>query len=119
MFALRATYHTTLQASPAQLVFGRDAILNTKFVADWHLIRKRKQRLINENNRRENSKRIPHQYSVGDKILYHVPQPNKFGKSPLQGPFEVLRVFDNGTVQAQLGPITEIINIRNIRPYHE
>ena len=48
MFALRATYHTTLQASPTQLVFGRDAILNTKFVADWHLIRKHKQRIINE-----------------------------------------------------------------------
>ena len=41
MFALRATYHTTLQASPAQLVFGRDAILNTRFEADWHLIKQR------------------------------------------------------------------------------
>ena len=29
MFAVRATYHTTLQASPMQLVFGRDAILNS------------------------------------------------------------------------------------------
>ena len=28
MFAVRATYHTTLQASPMQLVFVRDAILN-------------------------------------------------------------------------------------------
>ena len=32
MFAVRATYHTTLQASPMQLVFGRDAILNIKCV---------------------------------------------------------------------------------------
>ena len=32
MFALRATYHTTLQATPMQLVFGRDAILNIQFV---------------------------------------------------------------------------------------
>ena len=35
MFAVRATYHTALQASPVQLVFGRDAILNIKHVADW------------------------------------------------------------------------------------
>jgi hypothetical protein len=28
MFAIRATYHTTLQATPMQLVFGRDSILN-------------------------------------------------------------------------------------------
>ena len=38
MFALRATYHTTLQATPMQLVFGRDAILNTQFKANWKLI---------------------------------------------------------------------------------
>jgi len=31
MFALRATYHTTLQATLTQLVFGRDAMLNVKF----------------------------------------------------------------------------------------
>ena len=45
MFAVRATYHTTMQATPAQLVFGRDAILNTKFEANWTLIKQRKQGL--------------------------------------------------------------------------
>jgi hypothetical protein len=30
MFAVCTTYHTTLQALPMQLVFGRDAILNAK-----------------------------------------------------------------------------------------
>ena len=34
MFAVRATYHTTLQASLVQLVFFRDAILNINHVAD-------------------------------------------------------------------------------------
>ena len=42
MFAVRATYHTTLQASPMQLVFGQDAILKIKHVADWEHIRQRK-----------------------------------------------------------------------------
>ena len=28
MFAMRATVHTTLQATPSQLVFGRDSMLN-------------------------------------------------------------------------------------------
>jgi hypothetical protein len=46
-------------------VFGRDAILNTKFDANWKLIRERKQRVINENNRKENLKRTPHKYQVG------------------------------------------------------
>ena len=35
MFAVRATYHTTLQASTMQIVFGLDSILNIKNVSDW------------------------------------------------------------------------------------
>ena len=54
MFAVRATYHTTLQASPMQLVFGRNAILNIKHVADWEHIRQCTKLQINHNNKREN-----------------------------------------------------------------
>jgi transposase InsO family protein len=54
MFAMRATYHTTLQATSAQLVFGRDAILNTKFEADWNFIKQNKQKVIHTNNVKEN-----------------------------------------------------------------
>ncbi len=35
MFAVQTTVHTTLQALPTQLVFGRDAILNIPFEVDW------------------------------------------------------------------------------------
>ena len=38
MFAVRATYHTTLLSSPIQIVFGRDAILNIKHVSEWEHI---------------------------------------------------------------------------------
>ena len=34
-FALRSTYHTTLQAMPGQLVFGRDMVLNVQHLTDW------------------------------------------------------------------------------------
>jgi hypothetical protein len=34
MFAVRATCHATLQASPMQLAFGRDAILNMKHTSN-------------------------------------------------------------------------------------
>ena len=43
MFAVRVTYHTTLQASSMQLVFGRYDILNIKHVSNWEHIRQRKQ----------------------------------------------------------------------------
>ena len=38
MLAVRATYHATIQASPVQLVFGQDAILNIKHGANWEHI---------------------------------------------------------------------------------
>ena len=59
-WAICSTHHTTLQATPGQLVFGRDMLLNLKFVADWEAIKLRKQRDVNKNNSRENSLRIHH-----------------------------------------------------------
>ena len=84
--ATRATVHTTLKATPSQLVFGRDAMVNTKFIADWASIRSNKQKIINQNNKRENSKRKPHTYQVGDKILITTASNCKFGKNPYEGP---------------------------------
>ena len=121
MFALRATYHTTLQATPTQLVFGRDAILNIKFEADWNAIRQRKQKLINENNTRENKKRISHEYKVGDKVLYNVTDTTKakFIKDLYDGPYRIRQINNNGTVLLKKGPLIETINIRQIKPYRE
>ena len=51
MFAVRATYHKTLQESLMQLLFGQDSILNIKHIADWEHIRQRKQLQINHNNK--------------------------------------------------------------------
>ena len=52
MFAVLSTIHTTLQATPMQLVFGHDAILNIQHEANWKLISDRKQKLINKTNKR-------------------------------------------------------------------
>ena len=59
-YALRSTYHTTLKATPAQLVFGRDMILPISYEADWDAIKQNKQKKIDENCARENRKRIPY-----------------------------------------------------------
>ena len=63
-FAVRATVHTTTRATPTQIVFGKDAILNIRHQADWHFIKDRKEKLIKYNNTRENAKRLPYQYRV-------------------------------------------------------
>ena len=119
MFAVRATYHTTLQATPTQLVFGRDAILNIQFEANWNLIRERKQKIIRLNNERENARRLPHTYHRGDKVLYAVKTAAKYGEDPFRGPYRILKVNDNGTVCLKMGAVTDTVNIRLIKPYRE
>ena len=119
MFATRATYHTTLQATPAQLVFGRDAILNTKFEANWNLIRERKQKIIKENNKRENAKRVSHKYKRNDKVLFKRQEKSKYGQDPWEGPYKITKVNNNGTVRLKKGAVYETVNIRLIKPYNE
>ena len=48
-FGIRDTYHTTLQATPAELVFGRDMLFERTFIPDWEKIRERQQSQINAN----------------------------------------------------------------------
>ena len=42
-FAVRSTFHTTLQRMPGQLVFGRNMKFNIKHIANWECIKQRKQ----------------------------------------------------------------------------
>ena len=115
-FAIRATYHTTLQKSPGQLVFGRDMIFNIKHQANWEYIKNRKQDIINQNNERENQKRIPHEYKKGNLVLLRTGTENKY-EQPYSGPHEIQKVNDNGTVRITKGAITETVNIRRLQPY--
>ena len=115
-FAIRSTYHTTLQKTPGQLVFGRDMIFNIQHSANWEYIKKRKQTLINKNNLIENAKRIPHEYKVVDKILLTKGTQNKY-EQPKSGPHPIIQVFQNGTVEIQKGAVAETVNIRRITPY--
>jgi RNase H-like domain found in reverse transcriptase/Reverse transcriptase (RNA-dependent DNA polymerase)/Integrase zinc binding domain len=119
MAAVRSTYSTTTRATPSQLVFGRDAILNVKFTADWDKIRQRKQALIELNNIRENAKRKAHTYEVGNKVLVKNDNHQKFGGPEYSGPYVILAVNDNGTVRLQRRYFAEPVNIRNIKPYKE
>ena len=117
-FAVRSTYHTTLQATPGQLVYGRDMIFNIKHVANWKAIKERKQKLIDQNNKKENRKRIQHTYHMGDKVLLLVPNARKYER-PYDGPYEITQVNTNGTVRLRQGAVESTYNIRQIKPYNE
>ena len=62
MLAPRATVHTATQYTPAQLVFGRDSIINLRHEVDWKIKMRRKQDLINKGSERENHNRINDTY---------------------------------------------------------
>ncbi len=116
-FAIRSTHHTTLQASPEQLVFGRDMFLPIKFVADWTRIHQQKKKKIEESNQRENKTRIPHKYKRGDKVLLTTPGKLPKMRAPRDGPYEVVEVHDNGTVTIRDGHVERLVNQRRLTPY--
>jgi hypothetical protein len=119
-WAIRSTYHTTLEATPAQLVFGRDMILPVVYRADWTRIAEKKKRRIEENNSRENAKRIKHTYEKGDKVLLENPEKiGKLARNKYLGPYEILEVYSNGTIRIQRGRVKETINIRRAHPYYQ
>ena len=119
-YAVRSTYHTTLGATPAQLVFQRDMIYPLAYVAEWDVIEKNKQRLIDKNNSRENATRVDYDYHVGDKILVINTDIQRKLDNPNKGPFTIKRVCSNGTVVIlRNNNVTERINIRRIKPFFE
>jgi transposase InsO family protein len=115
-FAVRSTYHTTLRATPGQLVFGRDMILNIQHIANWKAIQDHKQMIINKNNQRENAKRLAHVYHIGDQVLLDKDNTNKY-ENPYEGPYTILQVNTNGTVRLQMGAVIDTVNIRRLHPY--
>ena len=117
-FAIRGTFHTTLKATPCQLVFGRDLILDASFTANWSAIVAHKLRQAQIDNARENKSRIAHSYAVGDLVLIQL---NKRTlpklACPTEGPYRVIKVHLNGTVVIQRGSYAETINIRRLLPF--
>ena len=118
-WAVRSTYHTTLRATPGQLVFGRDMVFNIAHEANWKDIQDRKEKLIKYNNQKENAKRVKHEYHVGDKVLMQRTNSTRKLERPYDGPYEITDVFTNGTVAVQKGIVNERVNIRRVFPYRQ
>ena len=118
-WAIRASYHSTLGATPAQLVFGRDMIFNLKSIIDWRTITARKQKQVIKDNLRENKGRIDHEYSIGDKIYLRPSGVQRKLEIQNKGPYRITHVHANGTVRLQMGIKNIKVNIRRIEPAFE
>ena len=119
-WAIRSTVHSTmLDATPGQLVFGRNMLLPIQIKTDWAQIRQRKQDMKNVNNRTENVKRIEHKYHVGEKVLLEKAGLISKLSAPRTGPYRITHTYTNGTVRIQRDVANERVNIRRLTPYKE
>lgn len=116
-YAVRCSFHSTLKATPGQLVFGRDMLLDLKFEPNYTQTWAQKQQRINYDNIRENSKRVTYDYKVGNYV--YVLRDGNYRKleGDKQGPYRVTEVFTNGTIRIQKGIVNERINIRRLTPH--
>jgi hypothetical protein len=119
-WALNATFHTTLQATPAQLVFHRDMIMPMSYMAHWQSLRQCHQVITDKDNARENVTHIPHTYCINDMVLLKQDAKGELAK-PTRGPYciiDVSRQKINGTVVLDLGHSNESFNIRCLIPFN-
>ena len=118
-WAIRSSWHSVKDATPAQLIYNRDMILNMSYMANWHNIAQKRQQQINQDNARENSKRIQHDYAVGDNAYIIKDGIYRKLEDPHLGPFPITQIYANGTVRIQRGAVNEQINIRRLTPHFE
>lgn len=119
-YASRAAVHRVLNVSPGAMVFQRDMILPIPLIANFELIRQRRQAIVDDNSRRQNLRRHFHDYNVGDEVLIVDRNKNRPTLAPIaSGPYVVQQSHVNGTVTILRAPnVYERINIRRLRPYH-
>ena len=103
-----------MEYTPAQLEFGRDSILNTHHEANWQLMKKRKQDLINEGNQQDNhnQKKITRATKGTKSCLKMRGRP----QDTYQGPYKITAVRNNSTVGACKGRVTCSFSICIITP---
>ena len=103
-WGLRTTISTVAKISPGGAVFGRDMIFNFQLRVDWENVARKRNKLATIGNERENSKRKEHTYAVDDKVLIvrrKYERTAKIATAPTEGPFEIVKIYRNGTVQIE------------------
>ena len=122
-WAVRSLYHRTLDATPGQLVFGRDMLFDMLFTPDWDKIKARKRAQVLKDNERENSKRRKFTYRIGDKVLLKRDYIRILRKSERRNkwPYTVVQVNENGTLSItnEASGTTSTVNIRRLIPFRE
>ena len=60
-----------------------------------------------------------HHYKVADKVLVKGDRSTKYGDYAYKGSYRIVQVNNNCTVRIKKESVTDVYNIRNIKPYNE
>ena len=117
LYAVRANISEATGFAPGALAFHRDMLFNTPITFDMSTINSRRQRRVDRDNLRMNSKRHSHDYKVGDRVMKKIFDTTKMDPR-WEGPLPIRQVHINGNVTVQLRPhVRERLNIRRVKPY--
>ena len=117
-WAIRSTVHTTLKASPAQVVFGRDMLFDLSFKVNWRDLLDNRKRVLLQNNERENRSRKDHVWRVGEQVLINRDILQRKFLPKRDGPYTITKVYSNGLVQVQKGIVLQKLSMRRLIPYN-
>ena len=118
-WAICYTYHVILKSSPGTAIFGRDMLFDIPYLADWTAIGQRRQKLVDQNNVRENKNRVDFDYRTGQKVSLRKEGILCKAETRYEGPYVITEVHTNGTIRIQRGSWSERLNIRRVTPYYE
>ena len=110
-WAIRDSYDHTIMATPFQAFFGRDILFNLASVVDWQVVTAAKQRQVDIDNVRENSKQVTHDYGIGDQVYVEITSIYRKPDYKKQGQYRITEDFTNSIVQFQRGKVNGRINI--------
>ena len=116
-WAIRSTAHSILDATPAQIVFGRDMLFDLSFTTNFKDLINKKQKASDLNVDRENNKRVKYDYKINDLILLDRGTLQRKLVPKRDGPYQVIRVYSNGTLKIRKGIYVQRVSIRRCIPY--
>ena len=117
LYAIRTNVSEATGFAPGSLAFHRDMLLNQPLTFNFSEVNARRQRRVDKDIERINSKRYDYDYKIGGQVMKRVVDPTKLDER-WEGPYSILHVHVNGTITIALTQhIRERLNIRRIKPY--
>jgi pyruvate kinase len=91
--------------------------IDLSFTTNFKELLNKKQKASDLNVDRENHKRVKYDYKVNDLILLDQGTVQRKLVPKRDGPYQVIRVYSNGTLQIRKGIYVQRVSIRKCVPY--